>query len=187
MIRALFFAIEDAGWNIKCHYNFWLHGPYGLSKVIEKMPFRFIIKYLRKYGATIGDNCRFERGINLHRPDLIRPYKNLIIGKNVYLGHNVLIDLTAEVEIENNVIIASGVQIWTHASRYLVQKADNLEYTEDKGKVTIGEASIIYSGVIISHNKRIGKICRIGANSLIVKNVADFDFVGGVPAKLISS
>lgn len=187
MIRALFFAIEDAGWNIKCRYNFWLHGPYGLSKVIEKMPFRFIIKYLRKYGATIGDNCRFERGINLHRPDLIKPYKNLIIGKEVYLGHNILIDLTEEVNIKDKAILASRIQIWTHASKYQVGEIETVKYSEAKGTVIIGEASIIYSGVIISHNIRIGKMCKIGANSLVINDICDFSFVSGVPAILIKS
>ena len=41
----------------------------GLSGVIERMPSHFLIKYLRKYGATIGEGCLIEKGLNLHRPE----------------------------------------------------------------------------------------------------------------------
>ena len=106
MIKKLFWAIEDLKWNFRCRYNLWLHGPYGLAKVIENIPFHFLVKYLRKYGASIGQNCRFERGINLHRPLGRKPLENLIIGDDVYLGHDTLIDLSKRVILQNKVIIA---------------------------------------------------------------------------------
>jgi len=185
MKTILLFA-EDLGWAIRCKYNLWLHGPYGLAKVMEKIPFRFIVKYLRKYGATIGDNCRFERGINLHRPLGARPFENLQIGENVYLGHNMLIDLTRKVTIGNDVIIASGCQIWTHASDYTGNGDDKI-YSERTGDVTVGRATIIYSGVIVSSGVNIGANARIGANSLVNKDVPDSVFAGGVPVAEIKT
>lgn len=186
MLKALCWAIEDLIWNFSCQYNLWLHGPYGLAKVIEKMPFRFIIKYLRKYGATIGEHCRFERGLNIHRPFGKKPFENLLIGNNVYLGHNTLLDLSKQVIIDDNVIIASRVQIWTHASLYKDSLGKTApEYLEKNGEVNICRNSIIYSNTLIAHSVIIGENTRIAAGSVVNRSIPDYGFFGGVPAKEI--
>ena len=185
MIKEIFWFFEDIKWNIKCRYNFWLHGPYGLAMTVEKMPFRFIIKYLRKYGATIGGNCRIERGINIHRPLDKRPFENLVIGNDVYLGHNTLIDLTGKVEIRDRVIIASRCQMWTHSSYYERKVDDKVQYDEYYGSITIEEGAIIYSNTVVSYGIKIGSYSRVGACSLVNKDVKPFSFVGGVPARFV--
>lgn len=184
-MKKLFWFIEDLKWNIRCRYNFWLHGPYGLAKVIEQMPFRYIVKYLRKYGATIGDHCRFERGLNIHRPLGKKPFENLVIGDYVYLGHNTLIDLSRKVELRDRVIFASRCQLWTHASYYGNADINDPQYGEYFGEVIVHEGALIYSNVVITHGITIGKFARIGANALVNKNVAADCFVGGVPAKTL--
>jgi acetyltransferase-like isoleucine patch superfamily enzyme len=161
-------------------------GPYGLSKVIEKMPFHFLIKYLKKYGASIGDNCRFERGLNIHRPFGNKPFENLIIGNNVYIGHNTLIDLSRKVILKDNVIIASNCQLWTHASFYDVRASGKFKYLEKYGEISISDCAIVYSGSIITHNCNIGKFTMIGANSLVNSNIPDFEFWSGIPSKFIN-
>lgn len=186
MIKTLFYIIEDLIWNLKCIYKLWLHGPYGLSKTIEKMPFRFIIKYLRKYGATIGENCRFETGLMIHRPFGKKPFEKLFIGNNVYLGHNFLIDLSNKITIKDNVIIASNCQFWTHASYYLqTSKHIKPEYKEKCAEITVDEYSVIYSNVVIMHGVNIGKYATIGASSFVNRNVLENSFVAGVPARVI--
>jgi|GEM_PF-672430 len=184
-MKQLFWAFEDLIWNLKCIYNFWLHGPYGLSKVLEKMPFRYIIKYLRKYGATVGKDCRFERGINIHRPLGTKPFENLVIANGVYLGHNTLIDLTRKIIIKDKVIIASRCQLWTHSSTYKNMDIDEPSYEELNGEIIIEEGAIVYSGVIITHGCSIGAFSKIGACSLINKSIPDCQFWGGVPVKRI--
>ncbi|HRC90420.1 MAG TPA: acyltransferase [Bacteroidales bacterium] len=185
-MKKIFFIIEDLGWCIRCSYNLWLHGPYGLSKVIEKIPYRFIIKYLRKYGAIIGENCRFERGINIHRPlGKKKPFENLTIGNDVYLGHNILIDLTEKVVIRDYVMVGAKCQLWTHTGYYSGSQINNPDYRESSGEIFIDEGAIIYSNVIITHSVRIGKFARIGANSLVNKNVPEMTFAGGVPLRII--
>jgi len=177
--------IEDLVWNLRCCYGFWIHGPYGLAREMERMPFYFIVKYLRKYGANIGKDCRFERGINIHRPFGIKPFSNLTIGDRVYLGHNTIIDLTRPVTIKNDVIVASRVQIWTHASYYGGNSVDNLKYGEYKGEITIDEGALIYSNAVLRHGTNIGTFSIVGACSMVNRNVEPYTFVAGVPIKLI--
>jgi acetyltransferase-like isoleucine patch superfamily enzyme len=178
-MKNIFWFFENNIWSIRCSYNLWLHGPYGLAKVIERIPFRYLVKFLRKYGATVGNDCRFERGLNLHRALGKKPFENLIIGNGVYLGHNTLIDLTEKVEIKDKVIVASRCQIWTHSSFY----ENNLTYKENKGPVLIKQQAIVYSNAVISAGMTIGEFAKVGACALVNRSVPDNTFVKGVPAK----
>jgi acetyltransferase-like isoleucine patch superfamily enzyme len=186
MLRKIFWIIEDTGWNINCRYNFWLHGPYGLARVVEQMPFRFIVKYLRKYGATIGTDPVIEPGIIIHRPDMELPFKNLTIGNNIYIGHHNLFDLSDRIIIKDNVKLGAGCQLWTHTGSF--SKFDsgvNLRYNEESAAIIIEDYTICYSLVIVGPGVTINEKCRVSAGSLVIKNVEANTFVGGVPARII--
>lgn len=180
MIRKLFWFIEDTGWLIRCRYAFWLHGPYGLSHVIERMPFRFIPKYLRRYGATVAESVRIERGIILHRPDPVLPFRNLILKEGSFIGHNAIIDLSHQVVFEEYSGIGGYCQVWTHQTTSLIPPCP-----EKRGAVILRPNSICYSGVTVSPGVTIGENSRVGANSLVSKDVPPDTFVGGVPARPI--
>ena len=183
MMKTIFLLIEDFFWAQRCRYNLWLHGPYGLAKVVERIPFRFLVKYLRRYGATVGENCRFERGLKIHRPLGKKPFENLIIGNDVYLGHNILIDLTRRVTIHDKALLGAGCYLWTHTGYYTSNSFEKPDYVEEYGEVTIKEGTIVYSGAVISCGITVGSFSQIGANSLVNIDVAPETFVGGVPAK----
>lgn len=180
-MKHLFWFFEDIMWGIRCSYNLWLHGPYGLAKAVERIPFRFQIKYLRKYGATVGEGCRFEKGIILHRPFGKKPFGNLTIGNGVYLGHNVLIDLTGKVEIGNHVVVGARSQIWTH-SGYYIEENGQPKYVQVEGPVLIKDYAAIFSNVTIISGITIGEKAKVGTCALVNKSVAANAFVKGVPA-----
>lgn len=149
---------------------------------MARMPFRFIVKYLRRYGATVGENCRFERGIRIHRPLGKRPFDNLIIGNDVYVGHAVVLDLSCRISLGDRVIIATGSQVWTHSSYYEPNGNGSPQYKEKRGEVNIEDGAIVYSDVIISSGVTIGRLSQVGANSLVIKNVEPETFFAGNPA-----
>ena len=180
MFKKIFWFIEDIGWDIKCRYNFWLHGPYGLARVIEKIPFRYIVKYLRKYGATVSETTRIERGIILHRPNKQNPFKNLVLKEGSFVGNKVLLDLSEKIEFEEFSGVGGFCQIWTHQTKTLIPPC-----LENTGAVTLKRNSICYSGVIVCPGVTIGENSHVGANSLVNKNVKPGIFVGGVPARFI--
>jgi putative colanic acid biosynthesis acetyltransferase WcaF len=182
MLKKIFLSLEDLCWNIKCRYGFWLHGPYGLARVIEKMPFRYIGKYLRKYGATVSDTTRIERGMIIQRPDAVRPFKNLILKEGSFVGYKAIMDLSEPIVFEEYAGIGGFCQVWTHQTTTLIPPCP-----ENTGPVTLKRNSICYSGVIVSPGITIGENARVGACSLVNKDVQDNTFVGGVPAKPIHS
>jgi len=183
MIKKIFINFYYFFWLIKCQYHYWLWGPYGVSHCIEVCPHPFIVKILRKYGASIGNNCNIERGLILHRPDKDLPFKNLTIGENVYIGHNMLIDLTKEVKIGDYTAFGANCQIWTHTGNWTFDRSDE---KEKRHSVIIGKSVIIYSGVIISEGTNIGDYARAGAGSVVLKNINELEFHAGIPAELVT-
>lgn len=179
-MRKILLWIGDIAWNLKCRFNFYLYGPYGVSKCIERMPFQFNIKYMRKYGATIGDDCRIEPGIILHRPDKKIPFKNLILGKGSFIGHKSIIDLTDKVVFEDYAGVGGYCQIWTHQTTSLLPPSP-----EVKAKVILEYGVICYSGVIVSPGVTIGRNSGIGANSVVNADIPSDSFYAGLPAKKI--
>lgn len=184
IVRQVFLFFEDISWNCSCRYNFMLYGPYGLSGVIERMPAYFLIKYLRKYGAAIGKGCLIEKGLNLHRPGEEKPFQNLVVGANVYIGHKTKIDLSRKVIIHDHVIIGSQCMLWTHASDYSNENSIPV-YKEYYGEIEIFEYSLIFSGVIISYGVTVGSNIKIGAGSMVNRSLENKGFYGGVPVRLI--
>jgi len=57
--------------------------------------------------------------------------------------------------------------------------------TTTGGNVKIGAFSAVSISATILHGKTIGTHCVVGAGSLVVKNVNDFELVYGLPAKFI--
>ncbi len=162
-----------------------MHGPYGLTRVVEKMPLKFIIKYLRKYGAQIGDNCIIDSGLILHRPNMVKPFGNLIIGDNIYLGHNLLVDLTEKVIFENDIAIASNCQIWTHVGDFKYSLRDINDYWERRQSVLFKKGFFGYSGVIYNPGAILGTYSRVYALSMVNGGIPAKEVWGGVPAKFI--
>lgn len=184
-MKRIFWAFENIGWTIRCSYNFWLHGPYGLTRILERMPLRYLLKYMRKYGATIGTGVIIDSGIKFHRPDKQTPLKNLVIGDDVYLGHRLLIDLTCKIIFENNTAMGADCQVWTHVGDYMNNLRDQNDYKEKTAQVILREGVVCYSNVILNPGAEIGEKSRVLALSMVSKKVPPLQIWGGVPATLI--
>lgn len=185
ILRNFFLFFENIRWSWSCRYHLILYGPYGLSGVIERMPSYFLVKYLRKYGATIGESCLIEKGLNLHRPEAEIPFKNLIVGNHVFIGHETKLDLSRKIIIHDHVLIGSRCMLWTHSSDYVYENS-NPVFKEYYGEIEIGRYSLIYSGVIVSFGIKIGDRVKVAAGSMVNRSLEERGFYGGVPARLIS-
>ncbi len=184
-MKTIFWWIEDNIWNLKCTYNLWLHGPYGLCKVVEKMPFRFLNKFLKKYGAKIGENCIIDSGFKIHRPDKQVPFKNLVLGNNVYIGHNFLVDLTDKVIFEDNTALSANCQVWTHVGDYKYALRDKNDYTEKVDRVIFKEGFVGYAGAIFNPGSILGRYSRVLALSMVSGEIPEKEIWGGIPSKFI--
>ena len=94
--------------------------------------------------------------------------------------------MTEPVVFENKVIVASRCQFWTHASLYGQNDIHDPKYDEHKAPIKICSGAILYSNVLVGAGATIGSFARVGANSLVNRDIEPKTFAGGVPAKTIS-
>ena len=106
--------------------------------------------------------------------------KNITIGNDTIIGDHVFLDGREKITIGDHVDVASQVLIYN--SEHDIEDADfkaRTETVEISDYVFIGPRCIILPGV------HIGKGAVIAAGAVANKDVADYQIVGGVPAKVI--
>ena len=138
-----------------------------IKKIIKKEKYNSetYIKYLRKVGVNVGNNCK-----------IYAPNKTEIDVQNPYM-----------LTIGNNVKIATGVKILTHDFSWCVTSNIDGYITGSVGKVLIGNNVFIGMDAIITRNVSIGDNVIIGAGSVVTHDCESGYVYAGVPAKKIMS
>lgn len=129
---------------------------YKILYILSGRRMSILIKYFRKKGILIGNNCNI--------------YSNIVTPES-YL-----------VKIGDNVTIAGGVRFVTHdnsISKILPQYSIMVGPINVKNNVFIGAGSTILPGVTIGEN------CIIAAGSVVTKSCKENSIIGGNPAKQI--
>lgn len=121
-------------------------------------------------------------------------------GRHIFVGNNVIININCTfvdcntIEIGNNVLIASNVQIYT--ATHSPEKAERLveNWNEASGKpyfrtyalpVKIEDNVWIGGGVIILPGVSIGKNAVIGAGSIVTRSIPDNSLAFGNPCRVV--
>ena len=136
-------------------------------------------------GAIIGDGTRIWHFCHISKAASIG--KNCNLGQNVFVADNV--KLGDNVKVQNNVSLYEGVileddvfcgpsVVFTNVinPRATVSRKDSYKPTKVKRGATLGANSTIICGATI------GQYAFVGAGAVVVKDVADFSLVVGVPA-----
>lgn len=144
---------------------------------LDKASIQFV---LIKNGASIGENCDIETGLTFHN---CTDYSNLIIGSNCHIGKNCFFDLRGKVVIEDNVVISMQNTFVTHQD---MNKSGLKEiHPATYGDIIVRINSYIGANATILQGVIINDFAIIAAGSVVVKDVAEYTMVGGVPAKFI--
>ena len=127
-----------------------------------------------------GKNCTFENNA------ILAPRNGkIIIGNNVFIGTNVLIQSfdNVSIEIGEDTKIAKDTNIF--ASNHNIDNLDT-RYKEEVGiGIRIGKNVWIGSRVIILDGVNIGEFSIIGAGSVVTKDVPPYTIWAGNPAVII--
>lgn len=109
--------------------------------------------------------------------------RGLILGKNVFIGNNVLIDPSFPwlISIDDDCTITHNTIILAHDAA----TKRHIGYSK-AGKVSIGRKSFIGMGSIILPGVSIGENVIIGAGSVVTKDIPNNSVAVGNPAVVIS-
>lgn len=142
-----------------------------IPRFISKIKYDRNVSIARRRGATIGNNVTIIRSLAK------KANSNLTIGDNCSIQTD-LIDLRSKVEIGNNVIIGSGVEIIT-TSHYI----DSVEWEHKYYGLKIEDYVWLATRSFILPSCRLikkGAVCAAG--SVLFKNVENMSIVSGNPA-----
>lgn len=128
----------------------------------------------RDYGFGEGTSCY----------DNVLIIGNVRVGKNTWIGPNVILDGSGGLVIGDNCSISAGVQIYTH---HTVEWAISMGEKEIEHQPTkIGSGVYIGPNSVIQMGVSIGDQVVIGAMSLVNKDIPDNQKAWGAPAKIIN-
>ncbi len=117
------------------------------------------------FPRLISEVSRFVTGIEIH--------PGAKLGKNVIFDHGMGIVIGETAIVGDSVIIYQGVTLGGTALK------------RKKRHPTIGDRTVIGAGAKVMGNIVIGPDSRIGANSVVVKDVPANSTVVGIPGKII--
>ncbi len=152
--------------------DFWLLCLYEIG---INVPFHSVRNFFyRMSGMKIGKNSYVHMWARFYNPAGIE------IGQGTIIGDHAFLDGRAPLKIGNHVDIASHVLIYNSEHDLNSEGFDPIEQpVKIEDYVFIGPRAVILPGV------KIGKGAVVAAGAVVTKDVAEFEVVGGVPAKVI--
>lgn len=136
---------------------------------------------LKQLKATIGGGCYLETHLHFHNAK--NDYSNLMIGNNVYIGRDCMLDLSDRIVIEDECTIAMRATILTH---FNAGKSNaTRQFPTETQSVIIMKGAYIGAGAIILPGVVIEEGAFVAAGAVVHQSVLKDTLVGGVPAQEI--
>jgi serine O-acetyltransferase len=117
------------------------------------------------FGRILSQVARFLTGIEIHPAAKI--------GRRLFIDHGVGVVIGETAIVGEDVILYQGVTLGGTGKE------------QGKRHPTIADGVVVGSGAKILGNITVGKNCRIGAGSVVLRNVPDNSTVVGVPGHII--
>lgn len=135
---------------------------------------------LRWCGARVG------RGVEIMSSARFLGGFNLVIGDDVFIGHEALIfgangstiEICDHAKVGSRVILVTGSHIFT-------PEADCIEGPGIFQDVKICQGAVVSTGSIILPGKTVGKMAHVAAGSVVTHEVEPYTRVAGSPARVI--
>ena len=159
-----------------------------LKAVRRQLAERLRSQFARKvsFGDLVTD--RWENARELGFGEGTSCYDNVLVigdvkvGRNVWIGPNVILDGSGGLTIGDHVSISAGVQIYTHHTVRWAQSRG--EAPPERAPVVIGSGVYIGPMTVVQKGVTIGDGAVIGAMSLVTRDVPGGARAWGIPAEL---
>ena len=138
--------------------------------------------------------CRIGTNVSVGQPFLCDYGKNICLGNNVSVNMNCTFVDCNRIEIGDNVLIASNVQLYT--STHPVELSNRLtpDWNPESGEyfcrtyalpIRVGSGCWLGGGVIVLPGVTIGDGSVIGAGSVVTKDIPENSLAVGNPCRVI--
>lgn len=138
---------------------------------------------LRLFGAKIGANS-IVNGVSFINVDR-GGFKALQVGANCFIGDEVMFDLASPIVIEDHVSVGQRSMILTHLNVGYSDHPLQARFPKQTAPCVIRRGSFIGAGAVVLAGTTIGPEAFVAAASLVNRDVAAGELVGGVPIKSI--
>ena len=142
--------------------------------VFHKIAHFFSVAKFDLIARIISQSSRFLTGIEIH--------PKAKIGKNLFIDHGMSVVIGETSEIGNNVTIYHGVTLGG-----ISPSIDSDKQRDVKRHPTLKNNVVVGSGAQILGPVTVGENAKIGANSVVTKDVPDNAVMVGVPAKNVGT
>lgn len=183
-----------------------------MQEILQKIRFKFIYKYFKFYNrlywkifgmdigedvslknakvtwpnkVTIGDFCTLEHNIHLKHDGIYSKGKSIIIGHHCFIGADVEFNVRRKVQVGNNVLIASGTKIVDHNHGTDKHTCMNIQPAKDECEIYIEDDAWIGFNCVLLPGSKISKGAILAAQSVLNKEIGEYEIWAGVPAKKI--
>jgi acetyltransferase-like isoleucine patch superfamily enzyme len=159
-----------------------LGGIHLVSALIPKLAKSQLVPVLRRYGATIGEECDLWPGLVVH--NAVGDFSHLRLGDRVHLGPQCFLDLRAGITIGSEATISMRTTILTHSDPGASPVA-RLGFPPAAEAVTIGPGAYLGAGCTVLMGARIGMRAVVGAAALVRGAIPEETVAVGAPARVI--
>jgi len=136
---------------------------------------------------SIGDNVMISGALAIGCSRVL-DHPELVIGDNVFIGHQVVLHPNKKIVIENGVLVANNCFI-TDSNEHPIDMQSRLRRepcpADELKPVTIRHGAWIGKGCTILRGVEIGEGAIVGAGSVVNKSVPPFTIVAGNPAQIV--
>ncbi|MBW3697802.1 acyltransferase [Vibrio sp. T187] len=136
---------------------------------------------------NLGDDCRVSGQTTFSGCSMI-PNPSLIVGSNVDIGWQTTIAVGTKVVIEDNVRIAGGGFLFGYSGHPLDAKRRAQGEGDDPcqiGEIVLERDVWLGTNVTVKGGVTIGEASVIAAGSVVTKSIPPFSIVAGNPAKVV--
>ena len=147
-----------------------------IKTILKRIRMFLLLKFRHKL-ISCGRDCYFGKSV------CFKP-RGVSIGYKSFIGPECCLD--ANVKIGNFVMLAGRTAIVGGDHKFDIVGIPIIEAGRAENKlVTICDDVWIGHGVIIMHGVTIGEGAIVAAGAVVTKDIAPYQIVGGVPAKLL--
>lgn len=134
--------------------------------------------------VSFGKNCLVERGVSFKYDGIWSAGPSINFEDDVFIGMGCEFNISSGIQVGKKTMIASGCKFIDHNHGTALNEAMNgqipiIEPISIADEVWFGANCIVLKGV------KIEKGAVIGAGSLVLKNIGEYEIWGGNPAKYI--